>query len=57
MRLIRAWLAESSGTSMIAQMLSQCGLYLGPPDTLLKADAANPQIVEVAEAVLALDVA
>jgi hypothetical protein len=31
-----------SGTSMIAQVLSGSGLYLGPPDELLKADAANP---------------
>lgn len=31
-----------SGTSMIAQILNQCGLYLGPPERLLKADATNP---------------
>lgn len=31
-----------SGTSMIAQVLNQCGLYLGPPERLLKADATNP---------------
>ena len=31
-----------SGTSMIAQVLNQSGLYLGPPERLLKADATNP---------------
>lgn len=31
-----------SGTSMIARLLHQCGLYLGPPERLLKADATNP---------------
>lgn len=31
-----------SGTSMIARLLSLCGLDLGPPDKFLKADAANP---------------
>src|SRR5262245_52825426 len=31
-----------SGTSMIAQILNQSWLYLGPPERLLKADATNP---------------
>src|SRR5213593_4571900 len=31
-----------SGTSMIAQLLHQCGLDLGPAERLLKADATNP---------------
>jgi hypothetical protein len=31
-----------SGTSMIARLLHQCGLDLGPSERLLKADATNP---------------
>ena len=31
-----------SGTSMIARLLNVCGLDLGPVDSLLKADRANP---------------
>ncbi|TMA98239.1 MAG: hypothetical protein E6J74_01890 [Deltaproteobacteria bacterium] len=31
-----------SGTSMIARLLHQCGLDLGPAERLLKADATNP---------------
>ena len=31
-----------SGTSMIARLLNICGLELGPPEQLLKADKANP---------------
>ena len=31
-----------SGTSMIARLLNICGLDLGPPERLLKADKANP---------------
>jgi len=31
-----------SGTSMITRLLNICGLELGPPDRLLKADKANP---------------
>lgn len=32
-----------SGTSMVTRLLSQCGLYLGPPEQLLHANAANPE--------------
>lgn len=31
-----------SGTSMVARLLNLCGLYLGPEDGLLKAQADNP---------------
>lgn len=32
-----------SGTSMVARLLQRAGLYLGPEDCLLGADAANPE--------------
>lgn len=32
-----------SGTSMVAHLLQQAGLYLGPEDQLLGPDAANPE--------------
>ena len=48
-----------SGTSMVARLLRQCGLYLGPDDHLLGPDHANPAghfehtgILKINEAIL-----